>query len=287
MQPADVHVSDLRTTMRRNLFHKIDALLAAAGLDRRVRQGDLVAVKIHFGEEGNTAFIRPVFVRRVVEAIKALGGKPFLTDANTLYLGSRTNAADHLETAIRNGFAYAVVGAPLVIADGLRGTNSVERSVEGTHFRTVHIGAEFVHADAAVVLSHVKGHELAGFGGALKNLGMGCACRKGKLAQHSNVSPKVNDELCVACGECVRWCASGAIRVAETAIIDESFCIGCGECIPSCPQRAIQIQWTEGPRQMQEKMAEYAAGRRREGSRGGRGRRSVLEGHVVVPHGAG
>ncbi|MBI5016499.1 MAG: DUF362 domain-containing protein [Deltaproteobacteria bacterium] len=260
MTTPDVHYSDLRTTPRQNLLDKVEALLGRAGLADRVQRGDLVAVKLHFGEKGNTSFIRPVFVRRVVEAIKALGAKPFLTDANTLYVGTRAEAVSHLETAIQNGFDYAVVGAPLVIADGLRGSTSVRIPIEGKHFREVCVAAEIAHADAVVGLAHFKGHELSGFGGALKNLGMGCAAREGKLAQHSSVAPKVKAKLCVACGECVHWCAQGAIAVGEVALIDAERCVGCGECILTCPQKAIQVQWTEGPASLQEKMAEYCLG---------------------------
>ncbi|GAB4257896.1 MAG: DUF362 domain-containing protein [Deferrisomatales bacterium] len=260
MDRSEVFVSDLRATPRQNLLDKVHTLLARAGLESRVRRGDLVAIKLHFGERGNTSFIRPVFVRRVVDALKDLGAKPFLTDANTLYVGSRGEAVSHLETAIRNGFDYSVVGAPLIIADGLRGSTSVRVPVEGKHFSEVSVAAEIAHADALVGLAHFKGHELSGFGGAVKNLGMGCACREGKLAQHSTVAPKVKKKLCVACGQCVRWCSQGAISVGEAAFIDSDRCIGCGECILTCPEGAIQIQWNEGPETMQEKMAEYAAG---------------------------
>ncbi len=257
---ADVYFSDLRSTPRRSLLDKLGDLLDRAGLGSRIRRGDLVAIKLHFGERGNTSFIRPVYVRRVVEAVKALGARPFLTDANTLYVGSRSDAVSHLETAIQNGFGYAGVGAPVIIADGLRGSTGIRVPVEGRHYREVSIAAEIAHADALIGLAHFKGHELSGFGGAIKNLGMGCATREGKLAQHSSVAPKVKRKRCVACSECVRWCAHGAITVEEVALIDPGRCVGCGECILTCPQGAIQIQWTEGPESLQQKMAEYALG---------------------------
>ncbi len=260
MPSPAVYVSDLRTTPRHNLLDKVEALLDRAGIATRVRRGDLVAVKLHFGEPGNTSYLRPVFVRRVVEVLKRLGARPFLTDANTLYVGARSDAANHLEAAIHNGFDYAAVGAPLIIADGLRGNTAVRVPVAGIHCREVAIAAAVAHADALVGLAHFKGHELSGFGGALKNLGMGCAAREGKLDQHSTVAPKVKRKNCTACGECVRWCAAGAIAVAEAAAIDPKRCVGCGECILACPEQAIQIQWNQGPETMQEKMAEYALG---------------------------
>ena len=261
MNKSTVYFSDLRASPRRNLLDKVADLLDHAGVADRIHRGDLVAVKLHFGERGNTSFIRPVFVRRVVERLRDLGARPFLTDTNTLYTGSRSEAATHLQTAIQNGFAYAVVDAPVVIADGLRGNSSVTVPITGgSHFQKVSIAAEIANADSLVVLSHFKGHDLAGIGGALKNLGMGCAAREGKLAQHSSVAPKVKAKRCIACGECLRWCAAGAIELGDKARIDPKTCVGCGECILSCPENAIQIQWTEGPQAMQEKMAEHACG---------------------------
>lgn len=255
---SDVFFTDLRAGPGRSLLDKVEALIERAGLPAVVARGDLVAVKLHFGERGNTSFIRPVFVRSVVDAIKALGGRPFLTDANTLYVGSRSDAVSHLETAIRNGFDYAVVGAPLIIADGLRGGTAERIPVAGKHFSQVAIAAEIVRADALVSLAHFKGHELTGFGGTLKNLGMGSAAREGKLAQHSTVSPAVSQQLCAACGECVRWCSQGAIAVGEVALIDSERCIGCGECILTCPREAIEVQWNEAPAVLQEKVVEHA-----------------------------
>lgn len=260
MSESSVYYSNLRASPRRSLLQKLEDLLVRAGVGDKIHRGDLVAIKLHFGEKGNTGFIRPVFVRQVVEVVKDLGAKPFLTDTNTLYVGSRGEAVSHLETAVRNGFDFSTVGAPLVIADGLRGNTSVPVTIEGRHFRRVNIAAAIAHADAIIGLAHFKGHELSGFGGAIKNIGMGCAAREGKLAQHSSVAPKVKKKRCVACGECIRWCSHGAITVGEVARIDPAECVGCGECILTCPHGAIQIQWNEGPETMQEKMAEYTLG---------------------------
>ncbi|MFW5855156.1 MAG: DUF362 domain-containing protein, partial [Thermodesulfobacteriota bacterium] len=197
---STVYLMDLRSTPKENLFGKLERLLDAAGIASVISKRDLVAVKLHFGEMGNTAYIRPVFLQKIVERIKAHAGKPFLTDANTLYAGTRGDAVSHLTTAIRNGFAYSVVDAPLIIADGLRGKTETAVAVNRKRFQEVYIGTEIVNADAIISVAHFKGHELSGFGGAIKNLGMGCASRKGKLAQHSTVSPKINDEKCVGCG---------------------------------------------------------------------------------------
>lgn len=259
--PADVFMTDLRARRGQGLLEKLDRLFERAGFGELIAPNDLVAIKLHFGERGNLAHIRPQYLRRIVEKVKARGGKPFLTDANTLYVGSRANAVDHLQTAIENGFAYAVVGAPLVIADGLNGKDYVSVEINQLHFQTVKIGSAIYHANALLVVSHFKGHELSGFGGAIKNLGMGSGSRAGKQMMHSDVLPRVNQEKCTGCALCTRWCPTQAITVVDKkAGIDESKCIGCGECTVTCLVGAIKISWKTTPEAMQEKMTEYALG---------------------------
>jgi len=257
-KPAKVFFADLRANTRRNLFDKLNGLLKAAGLATRFRRGHLVAIKLHFGEKGNAAFIPPVFVRAVVDRVKETGAEPFLTDTNTLYVGARTNSASHLRTAVENGFAYAVVGAPIIIADGLRGENAVKIKINGAHFDQAAVASEIAHADGLVVLTHFKCHEMTGFGGALKNIGMGCAAREGKLAQHSNCAPVVDPEGCTACGECALHCPADAIDIGASAVIRDAVCIGCGHCIAACPEAAINVRWDETTSGLQEKMVDYA-----------------------------
>lgn len=260
MKPT-VYMIDLRATPKESLVAKLGRLVETAGLAQVVGKRELTAVKLHFGELGNTAFIRPVFLRKIVERIKACGAVPFLTDANTLYAGTRSDAPSHLTTATVNGFAYAVVEAPLIIADGLRGRSETAVAVNGSRFQTVYIAAEIVQADALVSVAHFKGHELSGFGGTLKNLGMGCASRRGKLAQHSTVNPKVVKKKCVGCGECALHCSQKALSLfEEKALIDAEKCIGCGECILICPAGAIQIQWNQAIPIFLENMIEYTVG---------------------------
>lgn len=255
-----VWFADLRANSRRNLFDKIEALVRKAGVPGMFRKGHLVAVKLHFGEKGNASFIRPVFVRRVVDCLAATGASAFLTDTNTLYSGTRGNSPEHLRTAIENGFDYAVAGAPLIIADGLRGDAAERVRVDGKHFTEVHIAREIAAADGLVVLSHFKCHELTGFGGALKNVGMGSASREGKLAQHSNASPVVDGSGCRACGDCVAACPVDAISIGAAAVIDEGACIGCGHCLAVCPEGTIKIRWNESTTRLQEKMVEHFEG---------------------------
>jgi uncharacterized Fe-S center protein len=259
--PSQVLAMDLRASLNENLFAKFNRLLDAVGFDQIFSPRHLVAIKLHFGEKGNTAYISPTFLRQIVDRVRQLGGKPFLTDANTLYVGTRTNSVDHLTTAIENGFAYAVVGAPLTISDGVRGNSDVAVQVDLPIYKEVYVGADVVHADALISVAHFKGHELAGFGGTLKNLGMGCASRRGKLAQHCEVSPKFNAKKCVGCGECVSHCPADAIVLVKAkAKKDAAKCIGCGECIAVCPEQAVSIPWDSDVARFQKKMVEYTAG---------------------------
>ncbi|MBU0987072.1 MAG: DUF362 domain-containing protein [Proteobacteria bacterium] len=263
--PSNVYFIDLRAGHKENLVSKIARLMQTAGISEKIKKRDLVAVKLHFGEMGNTAFIRPVFLRKIVEAVKSAGGVPFLTDANTVYAGTRSDSPHHLVTAIQNGFAYAVVDAPLIIADGLRGKNETVVTINQKRFKKVYIGSDIVEADALISVAHFKGHELSGFGGTMKNLGMGCASRRGKLAQHSTVAPKVTKKKCIGCGDCLSHCSQKALslkkeKTKEKAVIDPKKCIGCGECIIICPNSAIEIQWNAAIPVFLENMVEYTAG---------------------------
>ncbi len=264
---SQVFFADLKSSQK-NLLDKLDFLLRHADLKGKIHEKDLVAIKLHFGEKGCTAFIRPLFLRRVVDQVRRCQGKPFLTDTNTLYMGTRSEATSHLATAYQHGFAYSVVDAPIVIADGLRGNSAVKVRIDKPLFKTVSIAHEIYMADALLCATHFKGHELCGFGGALKNLGMGCASREGKLSQHSEISPKVKEKSCSSCRRCLRWCPVEAIsflspkieRKQGVASIDPKRCIGCGECILTCPTGAIQIQWNQSTLLFQKKMVEYAYG---------------------------
>ncbi|GAB6099344.1 DUF362 domain-containing protein [Halanaerocella petrolearia] len=258
---SDVYYSNMRTNnQQNNLVNKLSKLFKKAGFDEMVDEDDLWAIKMHFGEKGGNAFIRPMFARRMVEEIKRQQGKPFLTDANTLYSGARSNSVDHLNTAIANGFGYSTVLAPLVIADGMHGKNFAEIEIEGDHFDSVKIGAEAIRADGMISMAHFKGHELTGFGGAIKNVGMGLGSRSGKQMMHATVEPEVTIEDCIACGKCEEWCNHDAILVEEVSEIDLEDCVGCGECLVSCPTDAISTQWDEAPVAVQERMAEFTLG---------------------------
>jgi len=267
---SPVFFSDLKVESKKTLLDKLDILLDRADLKGKIHEKDLVAIKLHFGEKGNTAFVRPIFLRRVVDRVKQYKGKPFLTDTNTLYMGTRSEAVSHLTTAFENGFTESVVNAPVLIADGLRGNSAIKVRIDKPIFKTVSIARELYMADVLITVTHFKGHELSGFGGALKNLGMGCSSREGKLSQHSNISPQVKGKACKGCEICLSWCPQSAISMVPSglgnenkpsiALIDSTNCIGCGECILACPSSAIQIQWNESIPIFQKKMVEHAYG---------------------------
>ncbi|MCG0276359.1 MAG: DUF362 domain-containing protein [Thermosediminibacteraceae bacterium] len=258
---AKVYFYNMRAKRRsQNLPSKVAKLFDAAGFEKIIAQNDLVAIKIHFGEKGNTGYINPVFVRQVVEKVKNKGGKPFLTDTNTLYKGSRSNGVDHVVNAIENGFAYAVAGAPVIIADGIVSKDSVEVKIAKKHFDTVKIASGIFYANSMIVMSHFKGHETAGFGGAIKNLAMGCAPAAGKQQQHSTLKPVVG-EKCRRCLSCINNCPENAISLVDgSAYIDPEKCIGCGECISMCYFGVIKPQWKSDNREFIERMTEYAYG---------------------------
>jgi uncharacterized Fe-S center protein len=266
---SDVFFADLKSGGKTTL-ERLDALLDRTDLKRKIKERDLVAIKLHFGEKGNTAFIRPIFLRRIVDRVKQCQGRPFLTDTNTLYRGMRQEATSHLDTAHQNGFAYSVVDAPILIADGLRGNSAIKVKIDKPIFKTVSIAHDIHMADALIGVTHFTGHELSGFGGALKNLGMGCASREGKLSQHSNISPQVKGKACKGCEQCLTTCAHEAISMRPPrkeveskpmiAYIDPKKCVGCGECIVTCPSGAVQIQWNETIPIFQKKMVEHAYG---------------------------
>ncbi len=258
---AQVYFADMRAGMRENLHTKLERLIDQAGIAKIISSGDLVAIKMHFGEKGGHAYIRPTFVRRIVDQVKELNGKPFLTDSSTLYPGERKEAVSSLTCAIENGFAYAVVNAPLIMSDGLRGHSSQRVEVKGELLSEVDIGLEIIEADALIVLSHFKCHELTGFGGAIKNLAMGCSSREGKLEQHSTVGPTISEKHCTTCGACLKACAHDAINLGSgKAELDAELCVGCGRCITVCEPQAIRIQWNAESATVMKKMAEYSLG---------------------------
>lgn len=263
MEKAKVYFTDFRTKANGDgLPTKLKKLIKKAGIEKLDLEGKFVAIKLHFGELGNISYLRPNYARAVVDVVKEFGGKPFLTDCNTMYPGSRKNALEHLYCAWENGFTPLTVGCPIIIGDGLKGTDDIEIPVTGGEYvKNAKIGRAIMDADVFISLTHFKGHEMTGFGGAIKNIGMGCGSRAGKTEQHISGQPVVDETLCRGCKKCMAQCANnGLIFNEETRKmhIDKEHCVGCGRCLGACNFDAINFENFHAPQLLNRKMAEYA-----------------------------
>ena len=257
MEKSKVYYCDMHTG-RMNLPEKLKYLMKKAGFENIDFEDKYAAIKIHFGEPGNLAYLRPNWAKVVCDYVKELGGKAFLTDCNTLYVGGRKNALDHLDSAYTNGYNPFQTGVHTIIADGLKGTDEALVPVNGEYVKEAKIGQAIMDADIIISLNHFKGHELTGFGGALKNIGMGCGSRAGKMEMHSAGKPTVHQELCIGCGQCIKICAHDAPKITDgKAKIDHNKCVGCGRCIGVCPKDAIKASMDEANDILNYKIAEY------------------------------
>ena len=259
-EKSKVYFADFRApTFRENLPQKLSRLMMTAGIGDIDMEGKYVAIKIHFGEPGNLAYLRPNWAKAVVDLVKSMGGKPFLTDCNTLYVGGRKNALDHIESAYVNGFSPFSTGCHILIGDGLKGSDESLVLVEGGEYVTeAKIGRAIMDADIFISLTHFKGHEQAGMGGCLKNIGMGCGSRAGKMEMHSSGKPFVKAKKCIGCGNCAKICAHDApVIVDRKATIDMDKCVGCGRCLALCPVDAICAANDAAPAILNKKIAEY------------------------------
>ncbi len=243
--PSAVYYWDLRASQKAPFDVRMRKLLKATEIAKYLRTGDLVALKIHFGERGSTGFISPQLIKPWIKFFQKSGTKPFLTDTNTLYTGERNEAVSHLLQAAEHGFDPNLLGAPLIIADGIKSNNQETVQFPGKHFENFYLAGDIVRAEQLLNLAHFKGHILTGFGGALKNLGMGCATRRGKMQQHCDLAPMLKKEFCQGCGECIRVCSPGALYLNPEGIIgiNQEECIGCASCVHTCPTGAIKLNW--------------------------------------------
>ena len=239
---------------------KLKRLLDESRVLNFIQPNNKVAVKMHFGEEGNTGFVRPEYLRIICDKITSQKAMSFISDTNTLYRGRRTNSVDHLALAREHGFTLQATGAEIIVPDDTKKENVTEVPINQKFIKAAKVARLFVDADALVGVSHFKGHMMTGFGGALKNIGMGCAAREGKLQQHAEVSPVVYQDKCTGCGECEKACPVDAITIQnKKSVIDAAKCIGCATCIAVCPSSAIDVPWGSGAATIQEKMVEYAS----------------------------
>lgn len=256
---SKVYFTNFRTTAKLNLLQKLEKLVKQAGIDAIDFQNKYVAIKVHFGEPGNLAYLRPNYAKVLVDMVRARGGRPFLTDCNTLYIGRRKNALDHLDAAYENGFSPFSTGCHIIIGDGLKGTDEVLIPIDGDYIHEAKIGRAIMDADILISLTHFKLHELTGVGGTIKNIGMGCGSRAGKMEMHNAGKPHVREKRCTACGACIRNCAHNAIALnaARKAFIDHTRCVGCGRCIGTCNFDAIRADDDEANDILNAKVVEY------------------------------
>lgn len=260
MEKSKVYFTDFRTHVGVSLTEKLQRLIKKAGITDIDMDGKFVAIKMHFGELGNLSYLRPNYAKAVADVVKECGGKPFLTDCNTLYPGSRKNALEHLDCANINGFNTITTGCQIIIGDGLRGTDDITVPVRnGEYCKEAYIDRAVMDADIFISLTHFKGHESTGFGGAIKNIGMGCGSRAGKMHQHNSGKPIVHDDLCRGCRRCAKECGSDAITYENgKAVINQDICKGCGRCIGACAFDAIENQNWNANEILGRKMAEYS-----------------------------
>jgi len=257
---SKVYFTNFRTTYRENLPQKLARLVKKAGMLEGIDfSNKYTAIKIHFGEPGNLSYLRANYAKVIVDLIKEQGGKVFLTDCNTLYVGRRKNALDHLDAAYENGYNPFTTGCHVIIADGLKGTDETLVPIDGDYVKEAKIGQAVMDVDIFISMNHFKGHEATGFGGALKNIGMGCGSRAGKMEMHSAGKPNVYEKRCIGCGACRKICAHSAITITDKkAFIDHNKCVGCGRCIGICPMDAVRAAEDESNDILNCKIAEYS-----------------------------
>ncbi|MCL1941793.1 MAG: DUF362 domain-containing protein [Synergistaceae bacterium] len=258
MEKSKVYFTNLRAAISLNLLQKLENLVKAAGIEKIDFNKKFTAIKVHFGEPGNIAYLRPNYSKVMADIVKNLGGKPFLTDCNTLYVGRRKDALEHIDAAYENGYNPFTLGCHVIIADGLKGTDETYVPINCEFVKEAKIGRAIADSDVIISLSHFKGHELTGFGGALKNIGMGCGSRAGKMEMHNSGKPSVKESKCAGCGQCARNCAHGAISFNnKIAYISHDKCAGCGRCIGACSFDAVRVGWDEEDDIASKKIAEY------------------------------
>ncbi|MDP3791915.1 MAG: DUF362 domain-containing protein [Candidatus Omnitrophota bacterium] len=261
--PSNVYLTRLDSSEKDEAINKkIENLVKRSGVLNFIKKDSYTGIKIHFGESGNTGHIKSDWLKSLVSNVQSRTKNIFFTDTNVLYKESeRTNAVDHLKLSYKHGFGFDKMGVPVIIADGVWGRNFVEVEINKKRFSKVKIASDIADCDSLLALTHITGHIMTGFAGAIKNLGMGCASRRGKFEQHCGIVPDFNIEHCVGCGLCVANCPAGCISLeAGKARLDETRCIGCGECVVVCKTDALTTKWSETLANLQEKMVEYAYG---------------------------
>ena len=258
---SKLYFTSLRSSGTDKFFDRFQKMLKKIGFEKKFSHNDFTGIKTHFGEMGNVTYVHPAYIRFIAEYYKKFPIKLYATDTNTIYIGQRHNAVDHLYNAYANGFSYATLGIPVIIGDGLIGLSYFEHEINKELFKTVKLAKIVEDSDKMIVVSHVKGHIVGGYGGALKNLGMGFAPRPQKYAMHSTMNPFIKSDSCIGCGKCLSWCPVSAISITDhKAKIDDDLCTGCGQCLEVCPEGAINLNWNAESHRIQKAWVETAFG---------------------------
>lgn len=244
-----------------SIIKRLENLIKSKDLLNIIDEYDMVAVKSHFGESPKTGHVRAPYLKMIGNLIRERKGQPFLTETSTLYKGNRSNAVIHAHHLEKQGFGIEKTGMPFIPADGLYGDEECEIDIPGKIYTSIKISYILDKIQSLVLISHFTGHMLAGFGAALKNLGMGLSSRKGKMIQHSTMKPKIKKSLCTGCEMCIKWCPTGAVTMeGETAFINKETCIGCGQCLAVCRFYAVEFNWGATYEDIQKKIVEHAWG---------------------------
>jgi uncharacterized Fe-S center protein len=255
MTKSKVYFSDRQAQNYYNMLDKLAHVFEELGLREAIKPGQRVMIKTHFGNWGNTNYIRPAYVRKLVDLVYQVGGFPFVAESCGLgysisgIYGGRTTAVDYLENAARNGFTRATVGAPIILADGYWGVDTFDIEIEGEYVKNVPVASAVLDSDIIIVLTHAKGHGLSGIGGSIKNVGIGLVGKRGKSEMHTLGDMEIDSEKCLGpeCSECLKVCPTRCIEMKDKAVIDLDRCIRCLHCRSICARKvkaqAITVTW--------------------------------------------
>jgi uncharacterized Fe-S center protein len=254
MGKSKVYFTDRQARPDYNMIDKLEHVFKELSLDKEIKGGDKVMVKTHFGQWGNTNYLRPAYARKIVDLVRAAGGEPFVAETTGLgyggggTYGGRTTAPEYLGMGTLHGYTEASVGAPLIMADGYWGTDVYDIEINGDHVKSVDVAAALLDCDKVIVLTHAKGHGLGGLGGTIKNLGIGLVGKRGKAAMHFMGDIKIDPEKCLGpeCSKCLKVCPTRCITMNEKAEVDDSKCIACHHCVSVCSKieaKAATMSW--------------------------------------------